>query len=162
MKNKQIHAYDPETLIYVRSYDSVRSAEQDNGIGPKNIAHGFRRGRKTPIGGFFWSYTKSSKYNSKAMEKTNSKQKKSVGISIDEFRQKHDLDFILTQVLENLDPDLVYEKADVIKLTGLRVGYPGLSNALEAASEYMGRAGGVNYWGARETIKKLKDETIMT
>ena len=87
---------------------------------------------------------------------------KDIGMDISTFREKHDIDFIVEKTLKLLDPEKVYEKQDIVKMTGLRPAYPGLSAALENASEYKGRAGGNSYWGHPNTIRQLKAESIMT
>jgi DNA-directed RNA polymerase subunit RPC12/RpoP len=89
-------------------------------------------------------------------------KKSQIGMTLEQFRQKHDVDYIVERTLKTLVKDRVYEKTDVIKLTGLRSGYPGLSLALENATDYKGKAGGVNYWGHPDTIGQLKLEGTMT
>jgi hypothetical protein len=94
-------------------------------------------------------------------EKINGTPRK-LGMSIEDFRKKHDVDYIVEQALAKLDEKMVYEKSDVIALTGLRAGYPGLSAALENATEYKGRSGGVTYWAHPNTVQELKRQAIMT
>ena len=89
-------------------------------------------------------------------------KKSQIGMTLEQFRQKHDVDYIVERTLKTLQKERVYEKTDVIKLTGLRSGYPGLSLALENATEYKGKAGGVSYWGHPEDIAQLKLEGTMT
>lgn len=86
---------------------------------------------------------------------------KKLGISITEFRKKHDVDFIVGEMLKKLQRNTFLTKSEVIQLTGLRSGYPGLSGTLEAASDYMGKAGGTTYWAHPDSIRELKNETIM-
>ena len=87
-----------------------------------------------------------------------------IGITLDEFRQKHDLNFIVSSVLKQLDDKLVYQKEDIIRLCKLRPGYPGLSSVLESKEyeNYNGRAGGQIYWGTIDTIRKLKNQGLLT
>lgn len=87
---------------------------------------------------------------------------KRIGMTIDDFRKKHDVDYIVEQTLNKLDKGIIYEKNDVVNLSGLRAGYPGLSAALENATTHKGRAGGVNYWAHPDTIEELKRQAIMT
>jgi hypothetical protein len=87
---------------------------------------------------------------------------KRIGMTIADFRQKHDVDYIVEKTLNKLDKGIVYEKNDIVALSGLRAGYPGLSAALENATVHKGRAGGVNYWGHPDTIEELKRQAIMT
>lgn len=88
---------------------------------------------------------------------------KKMGISIDEFRKRHDVVFIMSEVFKTLDDDTFYEKSDIIKMSGLRPGYPGLSTVLESAEfkKYSGRAGGQTYYARTELIDKMKDEGIL-
>jgi hypothetical protein len=90
--------------------------------------------------------------------------KPKIGLSIDEFRQRHDLNFIVKNVLENLEGDKVYEKADIVRLCNLRAGYPGLNDVLEQNKEfevYRGKVAGKFYWGKPDVIKELKDEVLL-
>ena len=96
---------------------------------------------------------------SKALDQPATKK---IGMTVNEFRKKHDIDYIVDKVLKSVKTDMIYTKSDIIQLTGLRPGYPGLSNALENATENKGRAGGVNYWGNKDTIEELKKQAIMT
>jgi len=86
-----------------------------------------------------------------------------IGLSLDEFRQKHDVAYIVDNTLSNLDPNTIYEKSDIIRLTGLRPGYPGINNVLESQEfkKYSGRSGGVVYYSSPETISDLKKKGIM-
>ena len=102
-------------------------------------------------------------FNENTAIKTDTMEKKStVGMTLDQFREKHDVDYIVEKTLKTLSKGKIYEKTDVIKLTGLRTGYPGLSAALENATEYKGKAGGVSYWGHPDDIAQLKLEGTMT
>ena len=78
-----------------------------------------------------------------------------VGISLNEFRSKYDVDFIVKKTLENLDPNMIYEKNDIIKLTGLRAGYPGLSATIEDQKRYYGKIGSTLYFSHPKTIEDL-------
>jgi hypothetical protein len=80
---------------------------------------------------------------------------------LSQFREKHDVCYIVAKTLSKLKQGRIYEKQDVVKLTGLRQAYPGLSQELENSTEYKGRAGGVSYWGHPIDIKELKNEGIM-
>jgi hypothetical protein len=84
--------------------------------------------------------------------------KPKVGMSLTEFREKFDVDFIVDDTLNGLDPDIIYEKNDIIKLTGLRPGYPGLSPTIEAAKDYYGKVGSTMYFSHKDTILKLKND----
>ena len=104
-------------------------------------------------------------FNSNTALKTDllkMEKKSQIGMTLEQFRQKHDVDYIVEKTLKQLSKGMIYEKTDVTKLTGLRSGYPGLSAALENATEYKGKAGGTGYWGHPETINQLKLEGTMT
>lgn len=93
-----------------------------------------------------------------------SKPKKTkMGISLNDFRKKHDVVFILSQVFEKLGDDIFYEKSDIIKMSGLSPGYPGIGTVLDSENfkKYKGRAGSVDYWAKPELIEKLKEEGII-
>jgi len=88
-----------------------------------------------------------------------------IGISIAEFREKHDLNFIVSKVLKTLDRQHLYEKADIAKLCKLNPTYPGLRSTLEEVKEfdkYRGRVAGRYYWGHPEVIEQLKNEGQLT
>ena len=109
------------------------------------------------------------KYNFRetTADKANGEEKpvsKKIGMTLDEFREKHDVDFIVQKALDRLEKDMIYEKSDIIQLTGLRAGYPGLSATLEAAEfkRYRGRAGGITYWSHPKTIDELREQAKIT
>jgi len=88
---------------------------------------------------------------------------KNMGISVDQFRKKHDIVFILSQVMERFEEGMLYEKSDVIKMAGLSPGYSGISTVLESENfkKYSGKAGSTRYWARPELITKLTEEGIM-
>ena len=84
--------------------------------------------------------------------------KHKIGMSLNDFREKFDVDFIVQKTLSGLDPEIIYEKNDIIKLTGLRPGYPGLSPTIEAAKDYYGKVGSTMYFSHKDTILNLKND----
>ena len=80
-----------------------------------------------------------------------------VGMSLDQFRSKYDVDYILAETLNKLDPDTIYEKSDIYQMTGLSPSYPGLGHALDAAEKYYGKAGGRPLFSHPKTIAMLKE-----
>jgi len=80
-----------------------------------------------------------------------------VGMSLDQFRAKHDTEFIVDKTLKTLDRKLIYEKADVIKLSKLSHGTQGITAILESKSEYYGKVGGRQYFSHPDTIADLKE-----
>jgi len=85
-----------------------------------------------------------------------------VGISLTEFRSKFDVDFITKETLDKLDPNVIYEKNDIIKLSGLRPGYPGLSATIEAQKDYYGKIGSTLYFSHPNTIAELKSQAKLS
>jgi hypothetical protein len=87
-----------------------------------------------------------------------------IGMSLNEFRQRHDINFILKNVLQNLNNDLVYEKDDIVKMCKLRPGYPGLNMVLESNEFeiYRGRIAGKIYWSSPKIIEELKSQGLLT
>ena len=105
-----------------------------------------------------------NQFNSKKQSIT--KSNKSMGITEDQLRQKHDVVYILSQVFVKIEAEegnVFYEKSDIIKRANLSPGYPGISTVLESEDfkKYSGRAGSTMYWGKPEAIAKLKEEGIM-
>lgn len=90
------------------------------------------------------------------------KLKSKATISMDELRERHDVDFKVQKVLESLKKGEFIEKDEIIKRTGLRPGYPRLSATLDSHKEYFGRADSKIYWGHPEEIAQLKDEQILS
>jgi len=92
------------------------------------------------------------------------KPQQKIGMSLNEFRQKHDINFILKNVLKNLTGELVYEKDDIVKMCKLRPGYPGLNMVLESNEFeiYRGRIAGKIYWAAPKIIEELKSQGLLT
>jgi len=84
--------------------------------------------------------------------------KTKIGMSLDEFRDKHDVEHIVAKTLKKLDKNLIYEKGDLIKLSGLSYGTQGLSAILESQSAYYGKIGGRVYFSHPDTIKTLKEQ----
>ena len=81
-----------------------------------------------------------------------------VGMTLEEFRNKHDVEHIITKTLNKLDKNIVYEKADLIKLSGLPYSAQGLSTILETKGEYFGKTGGKIYYSHPDTIRTLKEQ----
>jgi hypothetical protein len=86
-----------------------------------------------------------------------------MGVSISEFRKRYDVQHILLEVMQSLTEDTLYEKSDVIKMSGLRPGYPGMSTVLESEEfkKYHGRADSKDWYAQPELIAQLKDEGML-
>ena len=108
---------------------------------------------KTPAGG-----THRSKRNGTVTQIVPKKP----GISATELRAKFDVDYIIAQTLKKLERDRFYLKDEVRQMTGLRAGYPGLTAALEAVTDYYGRADSKSYYGHPDSIKEMKNQAILT
>ena len=90
-------------------------------------------------------------------------KKAKIGMSVQDFREKFDVEFIVEKTLAALDREVIYEKSDIYKLTGLRAGFPGLAATLEDKKfqEYKGRVGGRDYFSHPDTIKELTETAIL-
>jgi len=97
-----------------------------------------------------------SEYNENTGAKTiiPMEKKSTVGMTIEQFRQKHDVNYIVKKTLKTLPTKLLLSRTEVIKLTGLRNGYPGLRDALDNADEYRLKIDGTEYFATPETIKE--------
>ena len=86
-----------------------------------------------------------------------------IGMSVKDFREKFDVEYIVDKTLKTLDRSTIYEKSDIYKLTGLRAGYPGLAATLEDKKfqDYRGRVGGKDYFSHPDTIKELIETAIL-
>ena len=91
------------------------------------------------------------------------KSKKNMGISVEQFRKKHDVVYILSLVPQKFEEGVVYEKSDIIRMANLSAGFAGIGTVLESEEwkKYTGRAGGKTWYGSPELITKLKEEGIM-
>ena len=89
-------------------------------------------------------------------EDTGGEAKPKVGMTLDQFRSKHDVDYILDKALKSLEKDMIYEKSDVLKIANLSPSYPGVTAVLEAASSYYGKISQRMYFSHPDTISELK------
>jgi len=81
-----------------------------------------------------------------------------MGMTLDQFRAKHDVDYIVIEALKTLDKDIIYEKPDLYKKCGKAASTQGLSAALESHEEYYGKTGGKPYYSHPDTIAELKEQ----
>lgn len=84
--------------------------------------------------------------------------KAKIGMTLNEFRDKHDIEHIVNKTLKKLRPDTIYEKNDIVKLAALNYSAPGLGTVLESKTEYYGKAGSKIYYSHPDTIKSLKEQ----
>jgi transcription initiation factor TFIIIB Brf1 subunit/transcription initiation factor TFIIB len=94
----------------------------------------------------------------RAFTEQTQKEKPKVGITLDEFREKHDVEYIITNTLSKLDSNLIYEKADIVKLAGISYNAQGLTAILESKKAYYGKTGGKTYYSHPDTINMLKEQ----
>ena len=85
-----------------------------------------------------------------------------IGTPLNQWKEKYDVDFIVQKVMENLSTDMMYEKSDVYKLTGLSPSYPGLSAAIDSYTDYYGKAGGRQHFSHPDTIQHYKRKGRLT
>lgn len=86
------------------------------------------------------------------------KESTKIGMTIQQFRAKHDIDYIVHEALKRLDKDTIYEKADLYKLCGLSASTQGLGAALESHGKYYGKTNGKLYFSHPDTILMLKNQ----
>jgi len=84
--------------------------------------------------------------------------KPKLGMTMDQFRSKHDIDYIVEAALLKLDKNTIYEKPDIYKLCGLAASSQGLGAAIESHGEYYGKTGGKPYFSHPDTIAELKEQ----
>ncbi len=89
-----------------------------------------------------------------------------VGMSFGEFKSKYDTDFIvndkLGKVMRGLSRTVIYEKADIVKLTGLPSSYPGFKDVLDGFEDQQGRTNSRIFYSHPETIAELKRMAKLT
>lgn len=90
-------------------------------------------------------------------EKTEPTKPK-VGMTLSEFRGRFDVDFIVKRTLDTLEKNMIYEKTDIIKMTGLRAGFPGLSQTIDDQKKYYGKVASTMYFSHPDTIAALKEQ----
>jgi hypothetical protein len=85
------------------------------------------------------------------------------GLSEGDIRKKHDIKFILEQILSGLEKGSFIPDADFIKQSEIKshVGYRQILDGNDY-KRYKGRAGGIVYWSHPESIQKMKDESILS
>ena len=88
---------------------------------------------------------------------------KSMGISKEDFRKKHDISFRLSQVIGMFEDDTFYEKADLLKMAGMSPAQPGAQLVLDSDifKEYVGKAGGRTYYAKPELIVEMRKGGIL-
>lgn len=98
------------------------------------------------------------------ISKVSKPNKTKMGISKEALIAKYDVNFIMSQVIKKFEDNMFYEKSDIIQMSGLRPGYPGMNVVLESGTfkNYSGRAGGKTYYAKSELIEEMKNEGILS
>ncbi len=130
------------------------SKAQKNGFEVKGALKGIQKYRCTKCKYNFNEGQITSEVNPEVKKPAKAK----IGMSLHEFREKHDVEYIVQKTLDKLNPTMVYEKNDIIKLTGLGPGYPGLSSTIEDAKMYYGKVRSILYFSHPDTIAELKEQ----
>jgi len=88
---------------------------------------------------------------------------KSIGLSEEQLRAKHDIRFIVASKLKELKPGTYLTRSEFIQFCGIRPGQ-GYSDVLEHPNydSYHGKVSGVIYFSHPDSIKKLKSEGVLT
>lgn len=88
--------------------------------------------------------------------------KPKIGMTLEEFKKRYDLEYKIKTALESLEKDMIYEKADICQLAGVSVSASGTTSILDKFSDYQGRAGGKVLFSHPSTIKMLIETAKMT
>jgi hypothetical protein len=85
-----------------------------------------------------------------------------MGLTIDQLRAKHDLNFIVSKTARELAKDVFYTEHEFLKLSGVKAG-SGFRMALDnpELSRFKGRVQGITYWSHPESIKKMKEDGVL-
>jgi len=88
---------------------------------------------------------------------------KSLGLSEEQLRAKHDIRFIVASKLKELKPGTYLTRSEFIQFCGIRPGQ-GYNDVLEHPNydSYHGKVSGVIYFSHPDSIKKLKSEGVLT
>ncbi len=94
----------------------------------------------------------------KQEEKNESKEVKTMGITMDELRSKIDNAFIVQKNADKLEKDRFLTQPEFIQTCGFASGGYKFAIELPKFAKYRGKAGSVIYWGHPESILELKSE----
>lgn len=166
MKSRQIYAYDPLTGDFVKSFSSVADAERAAGVSSGQLTKDISRQKKTPTSGFFWSYEKQDKIDMsdrRAGRTTPAPSTIKRGLSVKEFRLKHDVLEIIRMGVKKLRKDEIISQAEFIaelKLPGGKSYKEVLG--LEEFEAYRGflNANDIR-WGHPDDIAELKADRLL-
>jgi hypothetical protein len=84
------------------------------------------------------------------------------GLSETDLRRKHDTVFKVAEMAEKIEPGQFFPEADFVTSLRLKGGYRAILER-QQFEKYRGKAdGGVVYWGHPVSIRKLKDERVLS
>ena len=81
-----------------------------------------------------------------------------LSLATDDLKEYKPIQYIIGKTLSQLSKDMIYEKNDLVKMSGLPYSAQGLSTILESRSAYYGKISGKIYYSHPDTIKMLKDQ----
>jgi len=98
-----------------------------------------------------------------SVEEQLSPDEKQIGITENQLRAKHDNRYIIERKCQDLKQGAYLTNAEFITWCGIKPGM-GYRNIIEHPDydKYHGRAGSIIYWSNPASIKKLKDEGVLT
>ena len=170
MKGKAVFAYDPQTGEFVRPYPSCSQAEKETGAYRGAIAEAFQNNRKTPVGGYFWSFEKIDKLtvpeqvaHPAPTPKNGTPSRKLGHLNEAELRAKYDMSFIVRNYIKSFRPGDFVTEATLVEECKFR----GMSNYRRVLDhpewdKYKGKGGTIVYWGHPTKIAQLKEETVLS
>lgn len=98
-----------------------------------------------------------------AIQQDETNPDKQMGLTEEQLRLKFDNRYIIQQRCKNLKPGVFLSNSEFIQFCGIRAG-TGYRDIIEHPDfeRYRGKAGGTFYWSHPESIRKFKDEGILT
>jgi hypothetical protein len=104
------------------------------------------------------NYPNKAGRGSKVEINTDIQVERKIGISIDQFRKKHDIFHIVSEAARKLKKDVFLTESEFVQVNGIRmVGYRD-ALGLPENSKYKGKAGSTIYWSHPDTIRQMKSE----
>lgn len=161
MKTKEVHAYDPKSGDYVRSYPSATEAEKALSVYSDGIGSTVRKGRQTVLSGFLWSYEKMPNFG--GLLESPSPTIKKRGMSVRDFRKKHDAIEIIREGVKKLRRDDLITQAQFVA----DLKFPGGVSyrdklMLEEFEPYRGMVNANDVrWGHPDDIADLKADGLL-
>jgi hypothetical protein len=164
---KEVHLYDHNTGVFIRTYPSQGSLEKDNGL-YRGAVGDYLNGR-----GNFRVLVSRQKYdihpdfsNGNSAETFSEPQiispLKLNTLSEDDLRKKHDMFYMISSFIKGIPDGRYVEEPVMLRQLGL-MGKPRYREALSRAElkDNRGKVDGVIYYGSISSIKKLKNEGVL-